>query len=353
MPCAARMWRSLPTRLRVVGVAQAGGGETPAVGSGEAMRIFTGAALPADADTIVIQEETEAAEGWVTIRAAPPPGRFVRPAAGDFRAGESLLAAGRRLDARGVALAAAAGAVWLKVRRRPRIAILATGDELALPGEADGTGRLVNANSLLLAGEVRRAGGLPIDLGVVGDDRDAIAARPGGGRRRRCARHHRWRLGRRLRPGSGRPQRRRLPAGVQPGSDAPRQTARLRPSDPGPPGDAGARAAGQSGFRRRHRAALPRPADRRPPRPWEPAEAARLIEHPAELAENLAANDAREDYLRATLTPRPGRLPLAAPFLRQDSALLRLYAAADALIVRPPSAPAAAAGETVPILLLG
>ena len=78
----------------------------------------------------------------------------------------------------------------------------------------------------------------------------------------------------------------------------------------------------------------------------------RLAARPAELAADVGANDSREDYLRATLTARPDRLPLVTPFPRQDSALLRLFAAAEALIVRPPSAPAAGAGSIVPILLL-
>ena len=342
----------VPVRLRVVAVAQAGGNVAPAVGPGEAVRIFTGAALPAGADTIVIQEETEATEGWVAVRAASPPGRFVRPAGGDFRTGERLLAAGRRLDARAVALAAAGGAVWLKVRRRPRIAILATGDELVLPGEADACDRLVNANSLLLAGEVRRAGGVPIDLGLVGDDRRAIAdalldaagadavVTIGG------ASVGDFDLVRAVLADAGfRPAFERV--AMRPGKPLGfgRLSERLPGMPvlvlPGNPVSAGVTArlflvpliAALLGL-------------------IESDQALRLVEQPAELAEDVAANDFREDYLRATVTPRPGRLPLVSPFPRQDSALLRLYAAADALIVRPPSAPAAVAGETVPILRL-
>jgi molybdopterin molybdotransferase len=342
----------LPARLRVIAVAQAGGKAAPTVRSGEAVRIFTGAAVPAGGDTIVIQEETEAAAEWVVIRAAPPPGRFVRPAGGDFRAGERLLAGGCRLDSRAVALAAAGGAIWLKVRRRPRIAILATGDELVLPGEADGADRLVNANSLLVAGEVHRAGGIPIDLGLVGDDRraiaDALAEAHGadavvtiGG-----ASVGDFDLVRGVLADAGfRPAFERV--AMRPGK--PLAFGRLSHGLPGMPvlvlpGNPVSAGVTARLFLAPLIAALLGLA--------ESNQAAGLVEQPAELADALAPNDSRQDYLRAKVTLRPDRLPLVAPFPRQDSALLRLYATANALIVRPPAAPAAASGEIVPILRL-
>ncbi|MFO1127311.1 MAG: gephyrin-like molybdotransferase Glp [Rhodospirillales bacterium] len=339
----------LPASLAVAGISKAGGRPPPPLGGGEAVRIFTGAALPAGADTIVIQEETDAVGDRVRIRAAPPAGRYIRGAGGDFRTGERLLAAGRRLDPRAVALAAAGGAVWLRVRRQPRIAILATGDELVLPGEADAAGRTINSNSLLLAGEIRRAGGIPMDLGVAGDDRaaiaDAIVAASGadalvtlGGAS----------VGDFDLVGEG-----LAAAGYRPVFER----VAMRPGKP-------------TGFGRlSHLSSMPVLV--LPGNPVSAAITARLFllplmaalmglagddgdssQRPAELATPLAANDRRQDYLRATITPRPGRIPLVEAFSRQDSALLRLYADANALIVRPPFAPAAAPGQIVPVLHL-
>ncbi len=342
----------LPTRLRLIAIAQAGGRPTPAVGPGEAVRIFTGAALPAGADTIVIQEETEAAGDWVVVRAAPPPGRFVRPAGGDFRGGERLLGGGCRLDARAIALAAAGGAVWLKVRRRPRVAILATGDELAPPGEADGTGRLINANSLLVGGEVRQAGGVPVDLGVVGDDREAIKGALAGAAAADAlvtiggASVGDFDLVRAALGEAGfRPAFERV--AMRPGK--PLGFGRLSQPPPGMPVLVLPGNPVSAGVTAR---LFLVPLIRALLGLGESEAADRLAPQPAELAADIAANDSREDYLRAALSPRPDRLPLVNPFPRQDSALLRLFAAAQALIIRPPSAPAARAGTTVPILLL-
>ncbi|MFO1154128.1 MAG: gephyrin-like molybdotransferase Glp [Rhodospirillales bacterium] len=342
----------LPVRLRIVAVAQAGGEASPAVGPGEAVRIFTGAAVPPDADTIVIQEDTEAGEGWVQIRAAPRPGRYIRAAGGDFRAGEPLLAVGSRLTARAIALCAAAGVVWLKVRRRPRIAILATGDELVSPGEGDGDRRLVNANSLLLAGEIARAGGVPVDLGLVGDGRQVIS--------------------RALAEATGADAI--VTIGGASVGDFDLVRVALADNDYQPVFDRVAMRPGKPlGFGHLRRAGSPTPVLVLPGNPVSAGVTARLflvpliesllglaesdraghlVPQPAELTVDLAANDFRQDYLRATVSLRPDRLPLVTPFFRQDSALLHLYASAGALIVRPPFAPATTAGDTVPILRL-
>lgn len=235
------------------------------------------------------------------------------------------------------------------MRRQPRIAILATGDELVLPGEADAAGRTINSNSLLLAGEIRRAGGIPMDLGVAGDDRaaiaDAIVAASGadalvtlGGAS----------VGDFDLVGEG-----LAAAGYRPVFER----VAMRPGKP-------------TGFGRlSHLSSMPVLV--LPGNPVSAAITARLFllplmaalmglagddgdssQRPAELATPLAANDRRQDYLRATITPRPGRIPLVEAFSRQDSALLRLYADANALIVRPPFAPAAAPGQIVPVLHL-
>jgi molybdopterin molybdotransferase len=129
---------ALPARLKVVGESAAGRAFGRPVGRGEAVRIFTGAPMPLGADAVLIQENADRDGDAVIARKAESPGRNVRQTAIDFAAGELLLAAGRRLTPRDLALAAAANHARLSVRRRPRVAILATGDELVEPGGALG-----------------------------------------------------------------------------------------------------------------------------------------------------------------------------------------------------------------------
>ena len=140
----------VPARLTIVGRSVAGQGFGGEVAPGEAVRIFTGAPIPPGADAIVIQEDTDLGEPEVEVREHPTPGRFIRPAGLDFREGQVLLKAGERLDARRLALAAAMGHPVLPVRRRPRIAILATGDELVRPGEPAGPDQIVASNPYAL-----------------------------------------------------------------------------------------------------------------------------------------------------------------------------------------------------------
>ncbi len=161
---------SVPARLRVVGAAPAGGAFAGRVGAGEAVRIFTGAPVPAGADCIVIQEDTAQDGDWVTVREGAPAGRYVRPEGLDFRTGDRGLAAGTVLSARGVGLAAAMNRPWLSVRRRPRIAILATGDEIVLPGDPVGANQIVSSNGLALGALVTACGGIPLQLGIARDD---------------------------------------------------------------------------------------------------------------------------------------------------------------------------------------
>ncbi|HKV16867.1 MAG TPA: molybdopterin molybdotransferase MoeA, partial [Reyranella sp.] len=124
-----------PTTLTLVGQAPAGGSHDEALKPGETVRIFTGAPLPMGADAIVIQEDTRVDGDKITILEAPTPGRHIRKAGLDFTIGDSPFAAGRLLTARDVALLAAMNLPWVSVHRRPRVAILSTGDELVMPGE--------------------------------------------------------------------------------------------------------------------------------------------------------------------------------------------------------------------------
>jgi molybdopterin molybdotransferase len=125
-------------RLRVVGESRAGERFSGSLGPGEAVRIFTGAPVPEGADSILIQENAEREGDTILVREPVKPGRFIRPAGLDFRNGDVLLRRGRRLEARAISLAASMGHAALPVRQRPRVAILANGDELVPPGTEPG-----------------------------------------------------------------------------------------------------------------------------------------------------------------------------------------------------------------------
>ena len=159
---------------RVVGESAAGHGFPGAVEVGEAVRIFTGAAMPAGADSVVIQEEALRDGDGVII----PPGvdaRHVRPVGLDFRAGDRLLPSGARLDPWRLSLAAAAGRAELSVVVRPRVVILSTGDEVVVPGSRPGPFQIFNSGAVALASLVETWGGDAVALTPVGDDENATA----------------------------------------------------------------------------------------------------------------------------------------------------------------------------------
>lgn len=331
--------------LRVIGTAPAGHAFPGRVGQGEAVRIFTGAPLPEGADTILIQENAEKTADGIVAQTAEPKGRFVRPAGLDFQTGQALLEAGRRIDPRAHALAAAMGHATLAVRRRPRVAILATGDELVRPGESARADQIVASNGYAVAGIVAAEGGEPLDLGIATDDFGALeraieaaeAAKAdvlvtlGGAsvgdhdlvQSALTARGMQlgfWRIA--MRPGKplifgslGRMAILGLPG--NPVSSIVCATLFLVPLLRALSGDPGAGAD-------RGEAAI--------------------------LTVDLPANDMRQDYLRSTLgRDEEGRLT-AAPFTRQDSSMLRVLAEAEGLVIRPPHAPAAPAGTVCKVL---
>ncbi len=145
----------LPATLNVIGESAAGRGYRGSVGRGEAVRIFTGAPLPEGAGAIVIQENTERDGDRVIVSAGTPDAAHIRPKGGDFTEGQTLLRAGRHLDARALTLAAAMGHGTLAVHRAPIVAILATGDELVPPGTAPGPDQIISSNPIGLAALVR------------------------------------------------------------------------------------------------------------------------------------------------------------------------------------------------------
>jgi len=333
----------LGARLRVVGTTPAGHPWPGTVGPGEAVRIFTGSIIPDGADAILLQEDAARNGDSVTVNEAVRTGRYIRRAGQDFASGDVLVPGGKRLNARDIGLMAAGNHPWVAVHRRPRIAILATGDEIALPGEPIPTGGIVSSNSHALAALVRACGGEPTVLPVAPDDRAAIAAvadavegmdmlvTTGGAS---VGEHD---LVQEALTGRGM-QLDFWQIAMRPGK--PLMHGRLgRVSMLGLPGNPVSALITGILF------LLPA-IERLSGLPGDPPPVST-----ATLGAALDANDHRADHLRARLEQRDGAL-VATAFSRQDSAMLRLLTLADALILRPPHAPALAAGEQVPIVRL-
>ncbi len=334
----------VPARLRVVGQAPAGGSYDGQVAAGQAVRIFTGGPLPAGADTIVIQEDTASEGDHVVVREGAARGTYVRPAGLDFKVGDVLLQKGRLLTARDIGIAAAMNAPWLPVTRRPRIAILATGDEVVMPGDPVGPHQIISSNGLSLAAFVTACGAEPIHLGIAPDDRGALQAMAEGA------------AGADLLVTSG---------GASVGDHDLVQAAlgetgmhvdfwkiAMRPGKPLMFGTIGAtRVLGVPGNPVSSLVCATmflRPAiDTMLGRVTEPEPQPTAL-----LGRDLPENDSREDYLRSRLShDAQGRL-VATPFDKQDSSMLSFLSKADCLVVRAPRAPATKAGTTVPIVPL-
>ena len=167
--------KALPASLKVIGESAAGWPFSGTVHFGDAVRIFTGAAVPPGADAIVIQEDAVLNGKSVTIASAPPRGDYIRPRGQDFSKGDIVLEQGRVLNARDVMLAASSGHGVLNVVKRPIVAILATGDELVEPTERLHDGQIISSNSYGLAALVETFGGFPKLLGIARDTIDDLA----------------------------------------------------------------------------------------------------------------------------------------------------------------------------------
>ena len=338
---------ALPARLRVIGASAAGRSFPGVVGPGEAVRIFTGAVVPAGADTIIIQENTRAEGDHVIVQdGAAAQGRNIRPAGLDFRAGEIPLLKGARLGARHVGLAAAMGHARLSVTRRPRVAILATGDELVLPGEAAGADQIVASNSFAVAAVCEAAGGDAVDLGIARDTLPDLARAIDAARE--CRADILVTLGGASVGDHDLVQKALGLAGMELGF----WRIAMRPGKPlmhgrlgemrvlGLPGNPVSAIVCAMLFVSPLIRALCGDLD-----------AARDRREPAVLGADMAENDNRQDYVRAVLTQGAG-LPHVTPAAVQDSSMLRILSDANCLIVRPPFAPAAAAGEMCRVVRL-
>jgi molybdopterin molybdotransferase len=332
------------TTLRLVGSAPAGGSYDQELGPGEAVRIFTGGLLPRGADAVALQENARAEGDRVHIEGALEPGAYVRPAGLDFRREERALPGGRRLTARDVGLAAALNHAWLPVRRRPRVALLATGDELVLPGQPLAATQIVSSNTVALAAMVRQWGGEPLDLGIARDRPDSLVE----------ASEQLRGVDLVVTMGGASVGERDLVRGVlgEHGLVLDFWQIAMRPGKPlmfgrvhgvpllGLPGNPVSVGVCAVLFVRAAICAL-LGIDPAPP------------EVPAVLGAPLGANDRRQDYLRASAVWRAdGRLE-AVPAARQDSSMLATFARADCLIKRAPFAPPVAQGTTVAVLPLG
>jgi len=331
--------------LRVVGAAPAGHPFAGTLGPGEAVRIFTGGFVPPGADAILLQEDAAAGEGSVTVNEAPQPGRWIRPAGLDFAEGAELLPAGRALTARDIGLAAAANHPWLHVHRRPRVGLLATGDEIALPGEPIPAGGIVSSNAHALAALVRQHGGEPVVLPIAPDDRDTIAEAA------RAARGCDLLV---TTGGASVGEHDLVQAALGPeGFELGFWKIAMRPGKPliwgrlgevsllGLPGNPVSALVCGVVFLAPALAKL---------RGLDPAGFPRVL--PALAGAPLAANDRRADHLRATLSRGADGALVATPFAKQDSSMVATLARADALVLRAPHAPALPEGapcEVIPL----
>ena len=159
-----------PTTLALIGESAAGRSFKGEIERGQTVRIFTGAAVPDNANAIVIQENVEKLGNKIIIKEKIETGKYIRLAGQDFHRGQTLIKAGTRLNSRNIALAAGMNIPWIKVIRKPRVAILSTGDELVLPGEEVGSDQIISSNSIGLAVLIEAHGGIAINLGIAKDD---------------------------------------------------------------------------------------------------------------------------------------------------------------------------------------
>lgn len=331
------------TILQLIGEAPAGHPFSGQVGAGQTVRLFTGSVVPDGADAVLIQENTTVLAQGIKVNESVAAGKNIRRAGQDFAAGDQILPAGKQLSIRDIGLAGAAGHPWLCVYRRPRVAILCTGDEISLPGEPIQVGGIANSNAAMVAAFVSAHGGEALLLPIAKDTQEAIIA----GAQAAQGADMLLTTG-----GASVGAHDLVQAGLaQQGFALDFWKIAMRPGKPlifghvqampmlGLPGNPvsayvcatlflGAALARLSGL---------------------PAAAPRFAT--ARLAAPMKANDQREDYVRALLShDETGRVVKPLPV--QDSSMLSALSNAGALIRRQPHAPAAEAGALVEVLLM-
>jgi len=338
---------SFPCKLTRIAESAAGHPWTGKIVTGQAVRVFTGAAIPDGADTIVIQEDVDPVAEQdnveITVRSAEIAGRYIRPAGLDITTGQVILPAGTLLSARAIGLAVAAGLTQASVRLRPRVGVLSTGDELVSPGELPGPGQIISSNASFLANFVRACGAEAIDLGITRDVPGAmldavrrtsnldLVVTTGGAS---VGTHDHivsdmlssgqnalnfWKIA--MRPGKP------LISGNVDGTPL-----------IGLPGNPVSTAVCALVFLRPAIAHMA-------------GGTASSFQFLMPLAVDLDVNDQRQDYIRAQITIKDG-IQVIMPAPRQDSSMMSVLATANALIVRPPFDSAKAAGEFVSVIPL-
>ena len=332
----------VPVRLKVIGAVPAGQAYSGAVKAGEAVRIFTGAPLPEGTDCIIIQEDTERQDDIVEVREGAPKGTYVRPAGLDFSEGDVGLKAGRRLSFSDVGFAAAMNRPWLTVYRRPRVAILPTGDEVVMPGDRVGPHQIVSSNGIALSALVTSCGGVPIHLPIAPDDSASLQRIATGAAGADLL----------LTTGGASVGEHDLVRGAlsADGLTIDFWSVAMRPGKPLMVG--------------RYRDT---PMIGLPGNPVSTLVCGLLFAKPAlermsgienvfpnpmraRLKVPLAVNDRRQDYLRSTMTRAADGTIEVEPFKKQDSSMISLLARADCLVIRAPHAESAKPGDWVEIL---
>ena len=341
---------NIPADLNLIGESRAGTPFSGKVEDGEAVRIFTGAVLPEGADTIVIQENTQFSETNVKVLSDCPTGKYIRPAGLDFSEGEVLLKSGDMLTPYRLALAASMNHATVPVFKRAKVALVSTGDELVMPGEAIGPGQIIASNTFGIAASIANCGGEVADLGIAEDSREALKSK--------------------------------LEEAINSGSDIIVTTGGASVGDH----DLVMPVAQSLGFEFEIAKIAMRPGkpflfaklqhDGRTTyltglagnpvsslvafnvfvKPLINALSGRAIETlkplPAVLGRDMPENDERAEYMRATLEISEDGRRIATPFTKQDSSMLANLVRADCLVYREVKAPASAAGDPCQIVMI-
>ena len=341
---------SLPASLNVIGESKAGTPFDSPVSKGQAVRIFTGAVIPEGADTIIIQENTNAGDGTVEVFTGTPQGKFVRKAGLDFSEGEVLLKAGDTLTPYRLALAASMNHAQVPCYAQAKVAMISTGDELVMPGEATAPGQIIASNTFGIAASIANCDAEVIDLGIAGDTRDALRAKifeaitrsadvivtTGGAS---VGDHDLV-----------------LPVAQEIGFEFEIAKIAMRPGKPFLfgrfkhkgrtvylTGLAGNPVSSLVAFNVFVKPLLQKLSGQ---------DATALQRVPAVLGCDLPENDERAEYMRATLSISEDGKRIATPFNKQDSSMLANLVRADCLVYRSVKAEAAKAGDPCEIILI-